>query len=102
MIDRAAAGGPADHRDIVGLHKGPVDLLLRVLVLSYHYGVLVLPKHQILSLGPMGQNELLKSQIIARVFGTRLQIVYRFFHMRLLVRLRAGVDGQHYSAADDV
>lgn len=48
MVHGAAAGGAAHHMDLMGLHKGPVDLTLGVLVLPDDDGVVVLPQEQIL------------------------------------------------------
>ena len=80
MIHRAAAGAAAHHVDMVLLHKGTVDLRLGVLVLAHHDGVVVLPQQQIVSLGAVAQDIFLKRQIVIRVLGVGLKILYGFFH----------------------
>ena len=86
MVHGAAAGGAAHHMDLMGLHKGPVDLSLGVLVLSDDDGVVVLPQEQILPRPPAAEYRLFKRQIVKRVLGPGLQIVNLLTHGRLLCK----------------
>ena len=86
MVHGAAAGGAAHHMDLMGLHKGPVDLTLGVLVLPDDDGVVVLPQEQILPRPPAAEYRLFKRQIVKRVLGSGLQIVNLLTHSRLLCK----------------
>ena len=86
MVHGTAAGGAAHHMDLMGLHKGPVDLTLGVLVLPDDDGVVVLPQEQILPRPPAAEYRLFKRQIVKRVLGSGLQIVNLLTHSRLLCK----------------
>ena len=87
VVHSTAAGGPPHHMDTMGLHKGPVDLGLGILVLPYHNGIVVLPQHQIVSLGPPPQHRLLKGQVIGGIQRAGLQVMNLRAHCALLSKI---------------
>lgn len=92
MVYGTATGGAVYHSNVLLLDKGGIDLLRGVLILPHHDGVVILPQQQIVSFSAVGQDVLLKRQVIGWVCCAGFKIGHcvhggRSFYLCLIHRL---------------